>query len=261
MSRLDVGVETDEHIVPCDGPRAELYDAREVPLGGLRAMQVRRALPQRPLPTVGAWCFLDRFGPQEAVMRVEPHPHIGLQTVTWPYVGEVRHRDTLGHDVLVSRGVLNLMTAGNGIAHSEYSPGEDPAPIDALQLWVALPESRRHGAPDFERIENLPTVALESSGPTGGTEASATVVLGEFAGVTSPARVYTPIVGAEVRIPAGARVRLPLTRGWENAIIRSPVRSSSRPTRPPPCSRNNCCSSASDATRSRSPRTPTPSCS
>lgn len=221
MSRFDVGVETDEHVAACDGPRAELYDAREVPLGGLRAMQVRRALPQRPLPTVGAWCFLDRFGPQEAVMRVEPHPHIGLQTVTWPYAGEVRHRDTLGNDVVVSRGVLNLMTAGDGIAHSEYSVGDGPVPLDALRLWVALPESRRHGAPAFERVENLPTLTLAAADdlPADAPAAEATVVLGAFGGVTSPATVHTPIVGAEVRIPAGRRVRLPLVYDWENAII------------------------------------------
>jgi redox-sensitive bicupin YhaK (pirin superfamily) len=106
-------------------------------------MEVHRSLPQRALPMVGAWCFLDRFGPQTARMRVEPHPHIGLQTVTWPLVGEVRHRDTLGNDVVVRRGVLNLMTSGAGIAHSEYSLGEDAVPLDALQLWVALP--RRAG--------------------------------------------------------------------------------------------------------------------
>lgn len=105
MTRLDtddaVATETASE---CDGPRALLLEAREVPLGGVRAMSVRRALPQRDLPLVGAWCFLDRFGPQVTRMRVEPHPHIGLQTVTWPFVGDVRHRDSVGSDVIVRRG-------------------------------------------------------------------------------------------------------------------------------------------------------------
>lgn len=221
MSRFDVGSETTEPFQPCDGPRAELYEARDVPLGGVRGMSVTRALPQRPLPTVGAWCFLDRFGPQEAEMRLLPHPHIGLQTVTWPFVGEVHHRDSIGSDVTVRRGVLNLMTAGHGISHSEFSVGEGPTMMDALQLWIALPESRRHGAPDFERIENLPTLTLPASDHATGDEAVAevTVILGTFADVTSPARVYTPIVGAEVRIPAGRRVTLPLTSAWEYAVL------------------------------------------
>lgn len=195
---------------------ARLLSSREVPLGGIRGMQVHRMLPQRELPMVGAWCFLDRFGPQTVRMRVEPHPHIGLQTVTWPFIGEVRHRDSLGSDVVVRSGALNLMTAGAGISHSEYSTGEDPVPLDALQFWVALPESRRHGLPTFEQHDDLPVVELAS---LDGPDAAAIVVLGEFAGARSPATVYSPLVGAEVRIPAGSRVRLPLEAGWEHAIV------------------------------------------
>jgi redox-sensitive bicupin YhaK (pirin superfamily) len=148
-------------------------------------------------------------------MRVEPHPHIGLQTVTWPLVGEIRHRDTLGSDIVLRPGQLNLMTSGAGIAHSEYSVGEGPVPLDALQLWVALPDARRHGGPAFERHERLPVVPLPA---VTGDVAEATVVLGEFAGATSPATVHTPIAGAEVRVPAGTRVRLPLHPEWEYAI-------------------------------------------
>ena len=217
MTRLDAddAVAT-ESPVECAGPRTLLLEAREVPLGGVRAMSVHRALPQRELPLVGAWCFLDRFGPQETRMRVEPHPHIGLQTVTWPYLGDVRHRDSVGSDVVVRRGALNLMTSGAGIAHSEYSVGEDAAPLDALQLWVALPESRRHGGPSFEQHAVLPEVELA---PLTGDAGSATVVLGKLAGVVSPATVYTPIVGAELRIPAGSTVTVPLDHAWEHALV------------------------------------------
>ncbi|WP_426323125.1 pirin family protein [Microbacterium sp. E-13] len=202
--------------VECSGPRTLLLEAREVPLGGVRAMSVHRALPQRELPLVGAWCFLDRFGPQETRMRVEPHPHIGLQTVTWPYLGDVRHRDSVGSDVVVRRGALNLMTSGAGISHSEYSVGTDAAPLDALQLWVALPESRRHGGPAFEQHAVLPEVEL---GAEAGAPGSATVVLGELAGVVSPATVYTPIVGAELRVPAGSTVSVPLDPRWEHGLV------------------------------------------
>lgn len=202
--------------VECDGPRALLLEAREVPLGGVRGMEVYRALPQRDLPLVGAWCFLDRFGPQETTMRVEPHPHIGLQTVTWPLVGEVRHRDSVGSDVVVRRGALNLMTSGAGISHSEYSLGDGPTALDALQLWVALPETRRHGTPDFERHEALPTLRLDA---TTGADGEATVVMGSLGEAASPASAFTPIVGAEIRIPAGSRVRVPLRPEWEHAVL------------------------------------------
>ncbi|GAA2906358.1 redox-sensitive bicupin YhaK (pirin superfamily) [Microbacterium keratanolyticum] len=198
------------------GPRSILLEPREVPLGGVRAMNVQRILPNRELPTIGAWCFFDRFGPDEVRMRVEPHPHIGLQTVTWPLVGEVRHRDTLDSDVVLRRGQLNLMTAGNGIAHSEYSVGDGPVPLDALQFWVVLPEASRHRAPGFEQHTDLPRIALPSAE---GPDAAATVVLGDFAGVRSPATVFTPIVGAEIELAAGSRIRVPLDPAWEHGIV------------------------------------------
>lgn len=198
------------------GERRLVLEPREVPLGGVRGMNVLRVLPHRNLPTIGAWCFLDRFGPADTRMRVEPHPHIGLQTVTWPLVGEIRHRDSLGSDADLRRGQLNLMTAGNGISHSEYSIGDDPIPLDALQFWVVLPDSARHGSGGFERHTDLPGVVLPA---IEGADAGATVVLGEFAGTTSPATVHTPIVGAEIVVPAGSTVRLPLRPEWEHALM------------------------------------------
>ncbi|WP_345801158.1 pirin family protein [Microbacterium sp. AZCO] len=216
MTRLDADAPELSTAAACDGPRALLLESREVPLGGVRAMEVHRTLPQRDLPLVGAWCFLDRFGPQVARMRVEPHPHIGLQTVTWPFAGDVRHRDSVGSDVIVARGALNLMTSGAGISHSEYSVGEDAVPLDALQLWVALPESRRNGPPAFERHEHLPTLRLEA---ISGDPGEAVVVMGALGGVESPASAYTPIVGAEVRIPARSRVRIPFDPAWEHGLV------------------------------------------
>lgn len=198
------------------GPQLRVLPAREVPLGGLRAMNVERALPQRGLPTVGAWCFLDRFGPQRTTMRVDPHPHMGLQTVTWPLTGEVRHRDALGNDVVLRPGALNLMTSGAGISHSEYSLGESPVDLDALQLWVALPNSTRNEARGFESHGGLPHLTLPA---TIGADARAVVVMGTLAGITSPATTHTPIVGAEIRIPAGSLIRVPLQPEWEHAVV------------------------------------------
>ncbi|MDN4478395.1 pirin family protein [Demequina lignilytica] len=188
---------------------------REVPLGGLRAMSVQRSLPQRGMPSIGAWCFVDRFGPEDSLMRVDPHPHIGLQTVTWPLLGEIRHRDGLGSDVVLRPGQLNLMTSGAGIAHSEYATGAVPSPADGVQLWVALPDHARHRAPAFETHTELPRVALPST--AGG--AVATVMLGELAGALSPATVHTPIVGAQIDLAAGTSTELPLNPSWEHGIL------------------------------------------
>ena len=108
------------------------------------------------------------------------------------------------------------MTAGDGISHSEYSVGDGPVPLDALQFWVVLPESSRRGAPGFEQHTSLPSVMLPADS---GSDADATVVLGEFAGVRSPATVHTPIVGADLALAGGADVRLRLERDFEYAVL------------------------------------------
>lgn len=159
-------------------------------------MNVLRALPHRNLPTIGAWCFLDRFGPADTKMRVEPHPHIGLQTVTWPLVGEIRHRDSLGSDADLRRGQLNLMTAGTGSRTRSTRSATGPSPRCAAALGGA-PGFRAPRCPGFERHTALPALAIPADE---GADAEATVVLGEFADVRSPATVHTPIVGAEIML-------------------------------------------------------------
>jgi redox-sensitive bicupin YhaK (pirin superfamily) len=192
------------------GPVTELLAAREVPLGGVRGMTVHRTLPQRRTPTVGAWCFLDRFGPQHTDMRVLPHPHTGLQTVTWPLSGEIRHRDSVGSDVVVRPAQLNLMTSGRGVAHSEFSLGDAPL-LDALQLWVALPADRAAGEPAFEQHTELPR--YEGGG------VRAVVAVGELGGVRSPATTHTPLLGAEITVDAGGAGSVPLRPDFEHAVL------------------------------------------
>jgi quercetin 2,3-dioxygenase len=196
-------------VAPPDGcgPTVQLFDAREVPLGGLRDMSVHRTLPQRGRATVGAWCFLDRFGPGSSEpMRVLPHPHTGLQTVTWPLAGEIRHRDSLESDLLVRPGELNLMTAGRGIAHSEISA---EGGLFGLQLWVALPDGVDE--PSFEHVADLPRWAADG--------VSGTVLVGTLGELTSPARVHTPLLGVDVALTAGATARLPVRGDHEHAVL------------------------------------------
>src|ERR1700722_4656844 len=162
--------------------------------------EVRRLLPQRTLRTIGAWCFLDHFGPDDVSigpgMQVPPHPHIGLQTVSWLFDGLVLHRDSLGSRQLIRPGELNLMTSGRAIAHSEESPEQRPSLLHGVQLWIALPEERRCGAPGFARHADLPA-------STSADGVRVTVVAGEYRGERSPAEVYTPLVGLEGALAEG----------------------------------------------------------
>ncbi|TDE99023.1 pirin family protein [Occultella glacieicola] len=189
--------------------RFEVFDAREVPLGGIRGILVRRTLPQRALPTVGGWCFLDQFGPSTDVpMEVLPHPHTGLQTVTWPMSGEIHHRDSLGNDVWVRPGELNLMTSGRNISHSEFS---EPGELLGLQFWAALPSGAAEGEPSFQQVRDLPV--LEADG------VRIIVFVGCLGGVVSPAVVHTPLLGADAAFGSGARSTLALRPDFEHAVL------------------------------------------
>src|SRR4051794_19430009 len=135
-------------------PVRELLAGATVALGGPRAMSVTRTLPNKSRRMVGAWCFVDFYGPDDIStstgMQVAPHPHIGLQTVNRLVSGEVLHRDSVGSRQLVTPGQLNLMTAGNGISHSEESPPAHSPVLHGVQLWTALPNQHRHVRPHFE---------------------------------------------------------------------------------------------------------------
>lgn len=186
---------------------------RLVPLGGPRALTVRRTLPQRGRSTIGAWCFVDHYGPDpvsaETGMLVPPHPHTGLQTVSWLFAGEVEHRDSVGSRALARPGALNLMTAGRGISHSEVSTPATRV-LHGVQLWLALPEAERHRAPHFEH-HSIPAIPFGA--------ATLRVFIGELAGQRSPARVFSPLVGAQVDLPPGSVVELPADAGFEHGVL------------------------------------------
>jgi redox-sensitive bicupin YhaK (pirin superfamily) len=191
----------------------EVVTAREVPLGGPRGMTVRRTLPQRRRSLIGAWCFADHYGPDQVAgtggMDVPPHPHTGLQTVSWLFEGEVEHRDSLGMHARVRPGELNLMTAGHGVAHSEVStPGTTM--LHGVQLWLALPDGARDVPRDFEH--HAPSViALHG--------ATAKVFLGSLAGETSPVRTYSPLLGAELVLDPGAETVLEVDPAYEHGVL------------------------------------------
>lgn len=178
-------------------------------------MVIRRALPSRQRRTVGAWCFLDHFGPLDVSqgdgLRVGPHPHTGLQTFTWPIAGEILHRDSLGTEKLIRPGQVNLMTAGRGISHSEESPAQRPAQLHGAQLWIALPGSHRHIDPAFEHYPEIPTL------DRGGFHIS--VMAGEFCGEASPVRLHTPLLGLELLSGGDAALRLPLCADFEHCVM------------------------------------------
>jgi len=197
---------------PRTAPSVEALPDRTVQLGSL---EVHRVLPVRGRRLIGPWCFFDRFGPvqfsAEKAMDVAPHPHIGLQTVTWLLAGEVVHNDSLGSECLVRPGQLSLMTAGRGIAHTEETPRDNSGRLDGVQLWVALPASSRGIAPHYQCTNEQPFVDSQ-----GGVVTS---ILGEFAGAASAGSQYSPGVAADIALGAGGRMSLPLKLEFEYGAL------------------------------------------
>jgi quercetin 2,3-dioxygenase len=194
-------------------PFTGVLHPREVPLGGPRAIKVRRTLPQRERSLIGAWCFADHYGPHDVRastgMDVPPHPHTGLQTVSWLFSGEVEHRDSAGVHAMVRPGELNLMTAGAGICHSEVSTAATTV-LHGVQLWVALPDSDRDTGRDFAHYVPQPR-ALAG--------ATLRVFLGELAGDHSPVHTFTPLLGAQLDLDPGADVALEVDPDFEHGVL------------------------------------------
>ncbi|ORV44631.1 pirin [Mycolicibacter engbaekii] len=214
MSNLEA---TSDEIACAATPRSQIavLHPREVPLGGPRAIAVRRTLPQRERSLIGAWCFIDHYGPHDVAaqggMDVPPHPHTGLQTASWLFSGRIEHRDSGGAHALVRPGELNLMTAGAGICHSEVSVDPQAAPVlRGVQLWVALPETARHTARSFSHFVPEP-VRLPG--------ASALVFLGELAGYRSPVPSFTPLLGAQLDLDPHTDLALQVDPAFEHGVL------------------------------------------
>ncbi len=191
----------------------QILTPREVPLGGPRAMHVRRTIPSRARSLVGAWCFLDHYGPDDVSatggMAVPRHPHTALATVSWLFTGEIEHRDSTGVHATVRPGELNLMTAGRGVSHSEFSTPQTST-LHGVQLWFALPGWAVGVEPSF--VHHVPEPMYVPGG-------IARVFLGSLLDVESPIATPTPLLGAELLLDADAETVLDVPEGHEHAVL------------------------------------------
>ena len=187
-------------------------DPRLVKLTTRSGVDIRRTLPHRQIRTIGAWCFLDHYGPtnQSEAMSVGAHPHTGLQTVSWLFSGEIEHRDSLGNNQRIHPGSLNLMTAGWGIAHSELSL-DHAIDLHGVQLWVALPDSDRNIPAFFEHHSNLPFFTYESL--------EIELFIGEYLDHDAQVTIFSDLLGAELNSLRDGVTWLPLDPEFEYGFL------------------------------------------
>ncbi|HEX2842964.1 pirin family protein [Hyphomicrobium sp.] len=210
---------------PCDDPKpgdAASCDAIEhiiVPrVRDLGGFEVRRALPAAAKQMVGPFIFFDQMGPAEFLIGsgidVRPHPHIGLATVTYLFEGELMHRDSLGTELAIKPGELNLMSAGRGIVHSERSSAEartHESRVYGIQAWAALPKSHEEDQPAFAHYDapSLPRIAGEGK--------TVRLIMGSLYGARSPAVFPHPCFYAEAVLAPGAV--LPLDADYDERAV------------------------------------------
>jgi len=189
-----------------------IIEPRLVKLSTRTGVEVKRSIPHAKLKTIGAWCFIDHFGPTQQTdgMVVAKHPHIGLQTVTWLIEGKVEHRDSLGSVQQILPGQVNIMTAGQGISHSELSQ-IGPENLHAVQLWVALPQQFSGIQPLFEHRADLPVLQLDG--------AKATVFAGDFGHSSAKMTVFSELVGLELDFEPNASLSLPIRPDFEYGLL------------------------------------------
>ena len=189
-----------------------LIPARTVKLTTRTDTDVRRTLFHASRKMIGPWCFIDHFGPSEQTegMQVAAHPHIGLQTVTWLFSGEIEHRDSLGTVQAIRPGQLNLMKAGNGISHSEKSEANGQ-PLHFMQLWLALPEESRNAVGGFEHLAALPRQDLGAG--------TLTVLAGNIMGSNAPTTIYSPLVAAEIQFSIDGQVSFTVNPAFEHGVV------------------------------------------
>ena len=210
-TETDPDVRVCEHGAQQPPTQVDTYLPKDVPLGGEDALRVRRTLPNMSRSFVGAWCFIDHYGPDEgACMDVPPHPHTGLQTVSWLFSGEIEHRDSGGVHAMVRPGQVNLMTSGYGIAHSEVST-HSRAALHGVQLWVVLPEGSADLTREFQHHE--PGLDAPAAG------VAARTFIGRLGDAVSPVHTETPLLGSEIILAPGATWEAPVEAGFEHGVL------------------------------------------
>ena len=173
-------------------------------------LEVKRALPSREKRSVGSFVFWDQFGPGELIenvgLDVRPHPHIGLSTLSYLFKGAMQHRDSLGNDMIIGPGAVNLMTAGSGIVHSERSDDvsrQNVAELFGIQSWLALPQSLEETAPNFEHYGEGQLPQFSEDGVDG------RILLGDWFGLNSPVRFPSEALYVDLIMRAGSQVEFP----------------------------------------------------
>ena len=172
-------------------------------------MLLHRALPAPNRPSVGPFVFVDHYRSQSRRgIGDRPHPHAGIEVLSYLIEGGVEHRDSMGFRDRLGPGDAQWIRAGRGILHAEQPDGGR----HGLQLWTSLPPQQKFADPTYKswRARDIPE--LHRPG------ARVRVIAGSIDGVTGPMALATPTVFAHAALEPGAAVTLAVEDRHELAL-------------------------------------------
>lgn len=154
-------------------------------------------MPTRELQMIDPFLFLNHHGPQKYApnnngLPFGPHPHRGMETVTFILEGDIAHKDSDGHKSLIQSGGVQWMTAGSGLIHSEVSSEEfkkHGGNLEILQLWLNLPAKLKMTTPQYKGFQKdeIPKISLDKG------KITAQVVSGNFSGTNGAFQTLTKV--------------------------------------------------------------------
>jgi redox-sensitive bicupin YhaK (pirin superfamily) len=160
-------------------------------------MMLRRALPDTTLQAIGPVILLDHLGPAVVPHGVEngvpPHPHAGMEALTYVLAGSGSHRDSAGNASIATAGEVQWMRAGRGIVHAESITGDCAATgstVHMVHIWINLPRGHKHCAPDYRAFcaADIPTLRLGA--------ARVHLLAGDLGGRRGPVETFAdPFIG------------------------------------------------------------------
>ena len=99
--------------------------------------------------------MLDEFGSENSedyIAGFPPHPHRGIETVTYMLAGDFEHKDSTGGQGRMTAGDVQWMKTGSGIIHSEM-PAMKEGKLHGFQLWINMPASMKMDKPEYHYID------------------------------------------------------------------------------------------------------------
>jgi redox-sensitive bicupin YhaK (pirin superfamily) len=179
-------------------------------------VKLTRVLTQNLQRRLDPFLMLDAFGTDDGgdyIAGFPDHPHRGFETVTYMLAGRLRHRDSAGHEGLLSSGGVQWMSAGRGVIHSEM-PEQTEGRIEGFQLWLNLPARDKMGAPWYR---DIPAAEIPVLRTAEGVEAR--VIAGHSHGVAGAMqREATQPLYLDLVLPPGAAFEQPLPAA-HNAFV------------------------------------------